>query len=903
MPTKTEAIKSFLLLRTHKDLANQYSINMECQVNVAQDGGDRIEGDFKGRKWHGWTDGLTTWKSFRIPHKAFSDPEYTDAEIKFDLAEHAEGIGMTGWDWKNRCSKWVAYDFDALMGHSDKHAGKLTNEELDQVREAAFNIEWVTVRKSTSGKGLHIYVQLNDVPTANHNEHAALARSILGKMSAITGFSFESKVDICGQNMWIWHRKMAGTDGLRLLKSGIPLEEIPPNWQDHVKVVTGARRKNLPHEIESAGLTDIFEELSGQRLRIPLDDEHKKLINFLKDGDYFWWWDQDHHMLVTHTIHLKAAHKELGLKGFFDTNSAGNNLNEQNCFAHPMRRGGWVVRRYSFGVQEHESWAQDGQGWTRTFLNMEPDLAAASRSYGGLEDPRGGFVFREAEVASKAIDLLGVKLDIPPVISSRETVLKEHRDGRLIVEIERKDQDRADEMKGWLPDKGKWKRIYNKQISTPTEPETANYDDMVRHLVTESGDDYGWMIKSDGIWRSEPLVHLRVALSSMGLDNKDVTSVLGSSIFKCWKVVNKPFQPEYPGEREWNRNAAQFRFLPSKDLENLLFPTWVRLLNHCGSGLDEAVKNNPWCKANGILKGGEYLKCWVSSLFKEPMEPLPYLFFYGPQNSGKSIFHEALSLLLTKGYKRADASLISQAGFNAELEGAIICVVEETDLRKNTTAYNRIKDWVTSRDLLIHCKGKTPYHIPNASHWIQCANDHQACPIFSGDTRITMCYVEPLDPLELIPKKQLIPLLEKEAPHFLAEILNLELPASMDRLNVPVILTEDKTMVQNLNKTPLEMFVDEKCRSINGKMIKFSDFFSKFQEWLDPNEIHRYSKIRVGREIPPQYPKGRSHINGQFYLGNIGWIGEIEESDKTMPKLVVKDSFLEPLNDNAGTPQ
>ena len=628
MPTKTEAINAFLHNRTHKDLANLYSHNMECQVNVAQDGGERIEGDFKGRKWHGWTDSLTTWKSFRIPYKAYSDPEYTDAEIKFDLAEHAEAIGMTGWDWKNRCSKWVAYDFDALMGHSDKHTGKLTNEELDAVREAAFNIEWVTVRKSTSGKGLHIYVYLNDAPTANHNEHAALARSILGKMSAITGFSFESKVDICGQNMWVWHRKMAGTDGLRLLKSGIPLTEIPPNWKDHVKVITGTRRKNLPQEIEANGLTDIFEELSGQRLRIPLDDEHKKLIAFLKDNDLFWWWDQDHHMLVTHTINLKAAHRELGLKGFFDTNSDGKNLDEQNCFAHPLRRGGWVIRRYSFGVQEHESWSQDGQGWTRTFLNMEPDLANASRAFGGLEDPRGGFVFREAEIAAKATDLLGVKLIVPNIIATRETVLKEHRDGRLIIEIERKDQDRADDMTGWLPDKDKWKRIYNKQIATPTEPETANYDDMVRHLVTESGDDYGWMIKSDGIWRSEPLVHLRVALASMGLSNKDVTSVLGSSIFKCWKVVNKPFQPEYPGEREWNRNAAQFRFLPSKDLENLQYKTWMKLLDHCGSGLNEVVKTNPWCKANGILRGGEYLKCWISSLFKEPMEPLPYLFFY-----------------------------------------------------------------------------------------------------------------------------------------------------------------------------------------------------------------------------------------------------------------------------------
>ena len=892
MPLKTQAISTLLHLRTHKDLANLYNHDQECQVNVAQDGGDRVEGDFKGRKWHGWTDGATTWKSFRIPLKAYSDPEYSDTEIKWDLAEHAEGIGMTGWNWKDRVSKWVAFDFDAIMGHSDKHSGNLTNDELDAVREAAFNIEWVTIRKSTSGKGLHLYVYLNDVRTANHNEHAALARAILGKMSALTGFNFEAKVDNCGGNMWVWHRKMGGTDGLKLIKAGIPLDEVPPNWQDHVKVITGVRRKNLPQEIETNGLSNLFEELSGQRLRIPLDDEHKRVINYLKDNNLFWWWDQDHSMLVTHTLHLKSAHKELVLKGFFETNSKGSNLDEQNCFCMVLRKGAWVVRRYSLGVQEHESWNQDGQGWTRCYLNMEPDLANASRSFGGLEDPRGGFMFREAEVAAKTTALLGVSLNLSPIYNGRETTLKEHKDGRLIVEIERKDSDRADEMSGWLADKDKWKRIYSKQISAPIEPETANYDDMVRHLVTETGDDYGWMIKSDGSWRAEPLVHLRVALASLGLGQKDVTQVLGSSIFKCWKVVNRPFQPEYPGEREWNRGAAQLRFNPVKERENLSYPTWTGLLNHCGSGLNEVVKTNSWCCANGILSGGEYLKCWISSLFKEPSEPLPYLFFYGPQNSGKSIFHEALNLLLTKGYKRADAALISQAGFNAELEGAIICVVEETDLRKNLQAYNRIKDWVTSLELSIHCKGKTPYHIPNMSHWVQCSNDYNACPIFAGDTRITMCFVEPLDPMTLIPKKALIPMLEKEAPHFLAEILNLELPPSMDRLNVPVLTTEDKQMVQQLNKTQLEIFIEEKCQALNGRMIKFSDFFAKLQEWLDPNEVHKYSKIRVGREIPPNFPKARVHEDGQFYIGNIAWAGEPGE---VLPRLIIKDGFLEAI--------
>jgi len=895
VPTRTEAIKRFLTAKTHEDLAALYNYGMECQVNVGQDGGERVGSEFEGRRWHGWTDGLTTWKSFRIPYKASTNPEYDDKEMKFDLVAHAEAIGMTGWDWQNRCSRWVAYDFDAIIGHSDKHAGKLSNEELEEVKKAAWAIDWVTIRKSTSGTGLHIYVFLPDqIKTQNHNEHAALARAILGRMSALTGFDFHSKVDICGGNMWIWHRKMAGTDGLTLLKRGAVLKEIPPNWKDHIKVVTGRRRKNLPQDIESSGRGDLFEELAGQRPKVPLDDEHKRLIEYLREHKALWWWDQDHHMLVTHTHWLQRAATDLQLKGVFKTNSGATNLNEQNCFCFPMRRGAWGIRRYTPGVQEHDSWDQDGAGWTRCYLNKEPNLATAARTFGGLEDPAGGFIFREAEVAEKASELLGVHLKVGTPLRSRETKLKQHKDGRLVVTVERKEQDDAGEMKGWLAKKKDWIKIFNTQLGTPEEPEAGNYDDLVRHLVTETNEDYGWMIKSDAKWRSEPLSHVRIALGSLGLKHHEITTILGSSVFKCWKVVNKPFQPEYPGDREWNRSAAQLRYLPSKNKEILYYPTWRKILDHCGSGLNEAIKASAWCKANGILSGGDYLKCWIASLFQEPLEPLPYLFMHGPQNSGKSIFHEALSLLFTKGYKRADAALINASGFNGELEGAITCVVEETDLRRDRQAYNRIKDWVTSRELLIHCKGKTPYHIPNSTHWIHCSNDHQACPVFPGDTRITMLYVDRLDPLELIPKKQIIPMLEKEAPDFLAEIIQLEIPPSNDRLNVPIIATEDKHLAQELNQTDLERFLSEKCMYETGHAILFAELYNKFIEWLDPNEIHKWSKIRVGRSFPPQYPKAKSHRDGQIYVGNITWSG-VEGDKEPKPKLIIKDGYLVPV--------
>lgn len=897
-PTKTEAIKRFLEARTHPDLAALYNHDMECQVNVAQDGGNRIEGDFKGRQWHGWSDGIQTWKSFRIPLFANSDPEYTDSPIQFELDQHAEGIGMTGWDWKSRTSRWVAFDFDAITGHSEKHSRKLSDSELRDVENQLRSIPWCTIRKSTSGKGLHLYVFLDPViPTANHNEHAALARAILGMLAALTRFDFTTKVDICGGNMWVWHRKMSGTPGLQLLKAGTSLDEVPPNWKDHVSVVTGKRRKILPEFIadQASTINDadrLFEELTGQRSKIPLDEEHTKLITWLRENNCQGWWMQDHWMLVTHTYHLKEAHNALNLRGIFETTAKGTETpSDHNCFMFPMRRGAWTVRRYTPGVAEASTWDQDGAGWTRCTFNKEPNLEMAARANEGLEHPSGGYVFRHSEQAKKASELLGARVELPAWVMTRKSLLKEHKDGRLIFEIEQDSNDMGlTGMDGWIPEKGKWKRIFDVKASDPNEVDVGPHDDVVRHLVTQSGDDCGWVIKSDNIWKNEPLTHVRSGLKAMGFNMKESENIIGSSVFKPWTIVNKPFEGEYPAGREWNRNAPQFRFQPSEERENLSFPNWLKVLQHLGKGLDVAVANHPWCKANGVLTGADYLKCWIASLFQHPLEPLPYLFLYsGSQSSGKSTLHEALSLLLTHGVVRADYALTGN--FNGELANAIVCVVEETDLRRNKQAYNKIKDWVTAKQLSIRALYQTPYLIPNATHWIQCSNDHLACPVFPGDTRITYIQVGDLKPEEQIPRRVFFPFLEKEAPDFMAELLNLEIPPSTDRLNIPVIITDEKVMAEKSNQTLLEAFIHENCHYFPGRMIKFSEFYDRFREWLDPSEVSNWSKIRLGRELPPRHPKGRVMAEtGQFFIANISW--EPMNGQPLEPRLVLKDDKL-----------
>ena len=868
---RSEAIRVFLANSTWQNLSDLYSSDMEVQVNVAQDHGERTSTEgYQGRTWHSYTDGIQQWYSFRIPKKAFSDPEDNDFNINYDISEHTEGIGLTGWNWKDKVSQWVAFDFDAISGHS---GNVLSDAELEEVKTTACDIPWVTVRRSTSGNGLHLYVFLPNVPTANHTEHSALARAILGKMAAVTGFDFISKVDACGNVLWVWHRKMPKGEGLKLIKQGDILNDFPVNWRDHINVIRGKKHKVRPGFIEEKE-ESAFEQLTGQRATVKFDDQHRQLLDFLTKIKATWWHDADHHMVVCHSADLKKAHKILKLRGIYDTVAEGKEQGDHNVymFALAQPSGAWVVRRYTPGVQEASNWNQDVNGWTMCYFNREPSIDIASRAYRGMEDEKGAFIFNDSTAAAEAASALGAQVKLPAWATGRSAVLKQHKDGRLIVHIKREPADRYDELEGWREDKGWWKRIFNAQLQQPGESQALNFDNLVRHVITETGDDYGWVINRADTWNTEPLYHVKMAFKSLNYSTSEIDKLLGNCVLDGWTLTNEPFQDEYIGGRRWNRGAARFRFLPKED-EPFNFPTWQRILDHCGKGLDNTISHNGWCTANNIKNGADYLKIWVASLFQFPKEHLPYLFLYSPEErTGKTTFHESIGLLMSRGYVRADTSLISNSGFNGELESAILCVVEETNLQKNPAARNRIKDWLTASTMTIHHKGRTPYQVENTTHFIQTGNDASECPIFEGDTRITMIEVPPFDLEEMIPTTQMKVLLTKESPAFMASILKTEIPPSNDRLFVPILDTEIKRQAQKHNRTLLEEFLAEEIHYVPGAMILYSELFNRFQNWLDPNDIHNWSKVKFGRGLPSRYPKGRNMSQGaQFYIGNVSF--------------------------------
>jgi hypothetical protein len=142
-----------------------------------------------------------------------------------------------------------------------------------------------------------------------------------------------------------------------------------------------------------------------------------------------------------------------------------------------------------------------------------------------------------------------------------------------------------------------------------------------------------------------------------------------------------------------------------------------------------------------------------------------------------------------------------------------------------------------------------------------------------------MIHVPVLDMIDMIPRNQLHQQLKQEAPDFLADILKVEIPPSNDRLNVPIVESDIKKLTADSNRSSLEVFIDEVCYDAPGEAVLVSDMFTRFQEWLDPMEVHEWTKIKMGRDLPHKYPKGR--FNGpQFHLGNLSFT-EPENTDQT----------------------
>jgi hypothetical protein len=465
--------------------------------------------------------------------------------------------------------------------------------------------------------------------------------------------------------------------------------------------------------------------------------------------------------------------------------------------------------------------------------------------------------------------------------------LRPRYDGNVVLSISKKAKDKPADFPRFTKVPKGWERVITDAIETSDKQQESEelwseLDNKFRALKSsvESGDQgfEGWVLRdADEAWISHPRENLKSFLMAQGFEKVD--PVLGSAIFKSWTLINEPFQTEYPGGRMWNRNAAQLTFSPLELSQGEVpyHPHWDRIMNHCGSDLDEYIADLPWTGEWGIVRGGDYLKAWVACMLRSPYRKLPYLFMYGPQNSGKSVFHEALSLLMTKGVAKADKALTSDQGYNGELQGAVLAVVDEVDISKSgMVAYNRLKEWTTGLTVAIHAKYRQVYEVISTLHFVQMANTRKALPVFPGDQRITAISVQ--SPEKDIPKEKLLAELRKEGPAFMRTLVDMDIPDAIGRLMLPVIETRGKAEAVISNMDCMERFMDDRCYRINGACILLKDFKDKLWAGLEKIQRDEYNTLHIKNQLSEVgLPVGRLRNNSE-YVGNISFV-ECEVSE------------------------
>ncbi len=433
-------------------------------------------------------------------------------------------------------------------------------------------------------------------------------------------------------------------------------------------------------------------------------------------------------------------------------------------------------------VQPHPAWRMTERGYMLPITD-HPVLHTAAMVHGGVPTKRG-YEFRAWAGVAATLAEFGHHNQVAPFDDCRTYIIYEG-DNTLVVRTSHEDKDTRPP--GWENSlKSYWQRHYE----NPYKPAISHYAEIIRvvdHQPSDSGisEIYGYYLrKDDGSWVKRCKESLRYALMSRGLSPSGAVTQIGHALVSPFHRICVPFQPEYPEPRVWNMDAPQYTYQPVVGQHS----HWDMMFRHVGRDLGE--------------DGPLYLMQWYASILRHPEDRLPYLFLFGPENSGKSIFWEAFSLLVTKGVTKADRALTGE--FNAEIEGAVLCAVEERNIAKDGV-HERIKDCVTGLKLAIRKMHHNQYEAPNYTHFVQCSNDRAACPIFHGDTRITVIQVDP--PEADIPKPLFMERLKEEGPAIMYTLLHLDLPEPTGRLRLPVIESASKQRLQDENASELAQAV------------------------------------------------------------------------------------------------
>jgi hypothetical protein len=447
-------------------------------------------------------------------------------------------------------------------------------------------------------------------------------------------------------------------------------------------------------------------------------------------------------------------------------------------------------------------------------MEIPYELALEAQDFGGTETETNTLHFPDIESAVEVLKAHKIDVAIPKQFAGREAHIRILSSGRPVLDVALTSQTEK-LPRGWVKKSAKIKRASQVLTGTLVDAEKIvdqDYIDGMIRCVDCAGKHFGWYLRpqAESPWILSSRGNGYLVLRAKKYRKDDCEAILGQCVSTGWTITSIPFAGEYPDpeKRIWNLGAPQLKYEPIEGDH----PDWDRILDHLGSALTVALQDrtlNPWAEGWKIKTGGQYLLSWIASAIRHPAEPLPYLFAYGNENCGKSIFHEALWELTTKGVVNVYRALRNKDEFNSELWQTVFAYVDEKDLSEDPSIFARVREWVTGKTLNIRKMATDAFTAPNYCHFYHCANKRDFLPIWPGDTRIVAFPVADLSLEQEVPKDKLLERLREQAPAFTHTLRNLELPEVTGRTRLPIVVTHAKRESQAEHAGPLAAALEE----------------------------------------------------------------------------------------------
>ena len=214
---------------------------------------------------------------------------------------------------------------------------------------------------------------------------------------------------------------------------------------------------------------------------------------------------------------------------------------------------------------------------------------------------------------------------------------------------------------------------------------------------------------------------------------------------------------------------------------------------------------------------------YCAVLLRYPDQPLPVLWFVGPEGKGKSAIIKIFQLLVGDRNVRPVPSKMFENEFNGWLKDAMLVVCEEAGGWKDPKAVdNNIKGWCTIKgEQLLNPKYGVQEMYPIFAKFIMSTNNYEDIVLQGDATRVWITEITSLPPKVI----NYYGKIESEIGHFAHHLLSIDLIPEKQIVERLYFSTEQYV-------TDVKKFLKDASNSILYETIKniLSDFFEKHKD-------------------------------------------------------------------------